>query len=122
MKFQIIPFENTPENAREILKNLGKNIDIIAGIFDEGMLKYRQCAGLELRREPICCAVSIQHPLAEKDILTMEDLHGENLLLMHRGWSSFVDALRDDLIAHHPEVNIVDFHFYSCLLPALTVL
>jgi len=113
MKFQIIPFENTPENAREILKNLGKNIDIIAGIFDEGMLKYRQCAGLELRREPICCAVSIQHPLAEKDILTMEDLHGENLLLMHRGWSSFVDALRDDLIAHHPEVNIVDFHFYN---------
>ena len=24
-KFQMIPFENTPENAREILKNLGKN-------------------------------------------------------------------------------------------------
>ncbi len=32
MKFEIIPFENTPENAREILANLGKNIDIIGGI------------------------------------------------------------------------------------------
>lgn len=28
MKFQIIPFENTPENAREILGNLGKNIGV----------------------------------------------------------------------------------------------
>lgn len=113
MKFQIIPFENTPENAREILKNLGQNIDIIAGVFDEGMLRYRACSGMELRREPICCAVSIQHPLAEKDTLTVEDLYGENLLLMHRGWSSHVDALRDDLLTHHPKVNIVDFYFYN---------
>ena len=29
MKFQIVPFENTPENAREILANLGTNIDVI---------------------------------------------------------------------------------------------
>ena len=44
-KFQIVPFENTPENAREILANLGQNIDVVAGIFDETMLHLRQCAG-----------------------------------------------------------------------------
>ena len=38
LQFQIIPFENAPENTREILKNPGKNIDIIAGIFDEGII------------------------------------------------------------------------------------
>lgn len=27
-----VPFENTPENAREILANLGQNIDVVAGI------------------------------------------------------------------------------------------
>lgn len=32
IKFQIVPFENTPENAREILANLGKNIDVVGGI------------------------------------------------------------------------------------------
>lgn len=47
IKFQLIPFENTPENAREILKNLGQNIDIVAGIFDDTMLNLRQCNGLE---------------------------------------------------------------------------
>ena len=50
----------------EILKNLGQNIDVVAGIFDETMLNLRQCAGLEISREPICCAVSLQHPLAKR--------------------------------------------------------
>ena len=113
MKFQIIPFENTPENAREILGNLGKNIDVVGGIFDETMLDLRSCAGLELVRVPFCCAVSIHHRLAGKDRLRLSDLYGENLLLMHRGWSHYVDQLRDELWQQHPEIHIVDFDFYS---------
>ena len=34
-------------------------------------------------------------------------------MLMHRGWSHYVDQLRDDLWQHHPEIHIVDFDFYS---------
>jgi len=113
MKFQIVPFENTPENAREILANLGQNIDVIGGIFDETMLDVRKCAGLELTRGPFHCAVSIHHPLAAKDRLQLTDLYGENLLLMHRGWSHYVDQLRDDLWQHHPQIHIVDFDFYG---------
>lgn len=48
IKFEIVPFENTPENAKEILANLEKNIDIIGGIFDDTMLKLRKCEGLQL--------------------------------------------------------------------------
>ena len=113
MKFEIIPFENTPENAREILANLGKNIDIIGGIFDQTMLELRNCDGLELSREPFCCAVSIHHPLALKEKLQIDDLYGQNLLLMHRGWSSYVDQLRDDLWKNHSEIHIIDFDFYN---------
>lgn len=113
IKFEIIPFENTPENAREILANFGRNIDIIGGIFDETMLEVRNCAGLELSREPFCCAVSIHHKLAEKDQLKIQDLYGENLLLMHRGWSRYVDELRDDIWQNHSKIHIVDFDFYN---------
>ena len=113
IKFQIVPFENTPENAREILANLGKNIDIVGGIFDDTMLEVRACAGLELNRGPFHCAVSIHHRLATKDKLQLSDLYGENLLLMHRGWSRYVDQLRDDLWQNHPQINIVDFDFYG---------
>ena len=112
-KFQLIPFENTPENAREILANLGQNIDVIAGIFDETMLNLRQCAGLEISREPICCAVSIHHRLAQKDRLTFQDLYGEKFMLMRREWSHYVDLLRDDLWKDHPQIQIVDFDFYN---------
>ena len=113
MKFQIIPFENTPENAREILGNLGKNVDVIGGIFDETMLNLRNCAGLQLSREPLCCAVSIHHRLAAKSKLLIEDLYGENLLLMRRDWSHYVDQLRDDLWQNHSQIHIVDFEFYN---------
>lgn len=113
IKFQIVPFENTPENAREILGNLGNHIDVIGGIFDETMLDLRSCAGLELSREPFCCAVSIHHRLAVKDKLQLSDLYGERLMLMHRGWSHYVDQLRDDLWQFHPQIQIVDFDFYN---------
>ena len=93
--------------------NLGQNIDVVAGIFDETMLGLRKCAGLELSREPICCAVSIHHRLAQKDSLTIQDLYGERLMLMHRDWSRYVDLLRDDLWKNHPQIHIVDFDFYD---------
>ena len=113
VKFQLIPFYNTPENAREILGNLGRNIDVVAGIFDETMLNLRRCAGVEISREPICCAVSVHHRLAQKDRLTVQDLYGENLMLMRRDWSHYVDLLRDDLWKNHPQIHIVDFDFYD---------
>lgn len=113
MKFQIVPFENTPENARNILGNLGQNIDVVGGIFDETMLRLRGCAGLELFYTPLCCAVSVYHPLAEKNILRMEDLYGQNLMLMRRNWSMYVDRLRDDIWQNHPQINIIDFDFYD---------
>lgn len=113
IKFEIVPFENTPENAREILANLGRKIDVIGGIFDETMLDLRSCAGLELSREPFCCAVSIYHPLAGKDRLKVQDLYGESLLLMHRGWSRHVDELRDDIRQNHSRIRIIDFDFYD---------
>ncbi len=112
IKFQMIPFENSLENASEILANLGRDIDIVVGLFDEVMLRLRQCAGFELSREPLCCAVSIYHPLASKTRLSIEDLHGENLLIMHRDWSCYVDELRDFLWKNHPQIQLVDFDLY----------
>lgn len=78
--------------------NLAQNIDItVAGIFDETMLTLRACDALELMQVPICCAVSIYHPLAQKKKLTAEDLYGQKFMLMKRNWSKYVDQLRDDL-------------------------
>ncbi len=77
------------------------------------MLNLRRCKGLEISREPIRCAVSVHHRLAQKNSLTVQDLYGENLMLMRRDWSHYVDLLRDDLWKNHPQIHIVDFDFYD---------
>ena len=86
---------------------------MVAGIFDATLLNYRQCAGLELCREPLCCAAGVNHPLAQKDTLSVSDLYGQNLMLITRGQMGEADALRDWLTVKHPQVNIIDFDFYN---------
>lgn len=113
IKFQMVPFENTPENAREILGNLGKNIDIVAGWFDDDFLHSRGCAALKLEDEPISCALSINHRLAFRETLKISDMYGENVMLIKRGWNNGTDALRDELWAEHPQVHIVDIPFFN---------
>lgn len=113
LRFRIELFENTPENAAEILGNLGQNIDVVLGIFDETLLELRKCDGFILYDIPICIAVPLDHPLAGKSVLEVSDLEGENLLIMHRGWSRSIDDIRSDLEQNHPEVNIIDFDFYD---------
>ena len=112
VKFQLVPFENTPQNALDILRNLGHKIDIVAGAFDQNFLTSRRCAGLELLQAPIRCAVSI-YPLAEKSALAVADLYGEDFMLIRRGWNSYLDVMRDELWQLHPNINVVDFDFFS---------
>lgn len=113
IKFQLATFENTPENAKEILANLGQNIDVVSGIFDDTMLKLRKCNGIELSREPFCIAVPRNHRLSDKKMLELSDIHGEKLMLIKRGWSNYADMIRDELWKEHPEIEIEDFDFYN---------
>lgn len=113
IKFRLVPFENTPENSVEILKNLGKNIDIVAGLFDDDFLKSRKCAGLLLSYEPIRCAVSIYNKLSHKDSLVISDLYGRNFMLIKRSWNKCLDIMRDDLLKNHSQINIVDFDMFT---------
>ena len=105
--------EYTPENAREILKHMGKNIDIVAGPYDERALKNWKCAAQFVADVPIRCAVSIYNPLAKKDRLTVDDLHGRSLMLICEGWNEETDRLRKWLTEEHPEINIVTFDFIN---------
>lgn len=113
LRFQLVPFENTPENAKGILEHLGDHIDMVAGVFDEDLLHQRNCHGLVLKREPICLAVSLDSPLSEKDRLSMKDLYGQKILLIRPGAFHEVDMLREELRAHYPKINIEEFPFYN---------
>lgn len=113
VRFQLIPFENTPQNARDILVSLGLDIDVVIGPFDQNFLTSCGCAAYELFQPHICCALSLRHPLARKSFLTIQDLYGEDLMLIQRGWNEGFDRLRDDLQRFHPQIHIADFDFSS---------
>jgi DNA-binding transcriptional LysR family regulator len=111
VKFQLVPFDNTLENAIEILHNLGRDIDVVAGWFDKNYETVLGCLALKLKDDPICCAVSIHHKLASKNMITVDDLRGETLLLINSDWKSYVGRLRD--FAQKENLNVVDFDFYN---------
>ena len=113
LRIQLIPFENTPENAREILANLGDNIDLVAGVFEKDNFKQRGCDSLEIKKESICLALSIYDELSNKDKLSLQDIHGRELMLIKRGWNKYVDEMRDDLIKNDPTIIIKEFEFFD---------
>jgi len=113
IKYQLIPYENSLKSAEKILGSLGTNIDVIAGIFDEELLKARKCSGLVLSHKPICAAVSITHRLSKRKKLSISDLYGENLLLIKHGWCLSTDIMRDEIKRKHSQIHVTDFDFYN---------
>lgn len=111
MSLQVVTFENTPSAARG-LANLGQDMDIVVGIFDDAFLKEHGCLGLELSREPLGCAVPVDSELAKHDIVTFDDLHNHSLMLIRRGWNAEIDRVRDEILLHHPQIALVDFPQY----------
>ena len=113
LKLQLISFENTPENAKEILGNFGEKIDIVAGIYDNKMLKKAGCSAFYLETIKLSCAIPLNHRLINKDILNIEDFYGENIMLLNRGNFLVMDNLRDEIEKNHSQINIVDFDFFN---------
>lgn len=109
---QMVTFENNPYNSRHILATLGQDIDVVAGVFDDGFLKERGCMGLPIARLPICVAVPVDDELAQLDRMGLEDLHGRTLLLIQRGWNEDTDRMRDDIWRDHPQIEVRDFPQY----------
>lgn len=111
MSMQVVTFENGPEAARG-LADLGRDMDVVLGVFDENFLVEHDCAGLELSREPLWCAVPEGDELAASDSVTLDALRGRSLMLIRRGWNADIDSLRDRIRADYPDVAIVDFPQY----------
>lgn len=111
LKIELIPFENTPINSVEILRNLGKHIDIVAGLYDEGFLNERGCKAAHLYDKKLLFAIPVTHPLSGKSKIDLSDLKGRKVLLIRKGWNEYIDQLRTDLIASGTEIE--DFDMFN---------
>lgn len=112
-KIHIVPFEDNHEGILAEIAALGEKYDFLVAACDSTEWLTR-CHFYPLGEYKGCCAVPIQHRLAQKDNLHITDLYGETLMMVKRGDSPRNDRVRDEIEQHHPQIQIEDTpNFYD---------
>lgn len=112
-KLHLVPFEDDHEDILSEIAQLGEKFDFLLGVCDS-KLWLDKCNMLPLGRYRKMCAVSREHPLAQKKQLEISDLYGETLMMVKQGDSEVNDRIREDLTRNHPAIQIEDTpHFYD---------
>ena len=110
-QIKIVPFEDDHNSILSTIPSLGKRFDFLVGAC--GSKEWlKRCNIFRLGEYDVCCAVPRKHRLAQKDMLQISDLYGENLMMVGRGDTDGLDALRDLLESEHPQVSITDTPFF----------
>lgn len=105
-KLHIVPFDDSHMSILSEIETLGEKYDFIVAACDSAAWLER-CNFQRLGVYQVCCAVSREHPLAQRKCLTIENLYGETLMMVKRGDSSAIDTVRDE-VDRHPEIQIED--------------
>lgn len=106
-KLHLVPFEDDHKGILSEIAQLGKKFDFLLAVCDS-KLWLDKCNMLPLGRYRKMCAVSREHPLAQKKHLEISDLYGETLMMVKQGDSEVNDIIRADLTRKHPAIQIKD--------------
>lgn len=106
-KLHLVPFEDDHDGILSEVEQLGEKFDFLLGVCDSKQWLER-CNMLPLGRYKKMCAVSREHPLANKACLELSDLYGETLMMVKEGDSETNDLIRMNLKKNHPAIRIED--------------
>lgn len=112
-KLHLVPFDDNHEGILHEISLLGEKFDFLIGVCDSKQWLDR-CNILPLGKYEKMCAVSREHPLAQKERLVISDLYGQTLMMVKPGDSATNDGIRKDIQQNHPQIQIEDTpHFYD---------
>ena len=106
-KMQIVPFDDAAESWPKVYRTIGKDFDVMVGAY-ESANEFDSFHALKLGEYRFCIAVSREHPLARKEMLSVTDLYGERLVMLKPGTSPLIDEIRGYVVTEHPEIQIKD--------------
>lgn len=99
LRVELVPFENEKVVEADIVSHLGDDglVDIMLTTYDDDFLVRKKCSALKLKDLSLTVAMSLNHRLADKDKLTIEDIRSgrEPLLLMNRDFVKGYDSVRE---------------------------
>ena len=112
-RMQIVPFDDAHEDILNVINRVGSEIDLIVGVCDSEKWLSR-CSFMKLGEYRKCIAVPRGHRLADRHLLSPDDLRGEIMIMVREGDSPVNDRIRKDLTEHWPEIRIEDAsNFYD---------
>lgn len=104
---KIVPFDDEPTEFSRLCEKLGEDIDCFVSPCDNS--EWRRKLGIfQLGFCRCCIALPKSHPLANKTLLSWDDMSEETIMLVARGISPVIDGIRDEIEKKHPEINIMD--------------
>lgn len=109
--FRIIPYEDTKEQILSVIDSLGDRIDILVGSFNSRSMRAR-ANYLPLGTYRFCIALPEGHRLASRKALTLEDLHGERVVMVKSGDTEQIDEFHHMLRRKHPQIVIEEASYY----------
>lgn len=104
-KLHLVTFEDNHDGILCEIEKLGEKFDFLIGVCDSKAWLSR-CNFLALGRYKKMIAVSRNHRLAGRKVISISDLYGETLMMVERGDSGINDFLRNELEKHHPGIYI----------------
>ena len=112
IRLQVVPVDDSSYENLSPAARANSGVDVIAGIIPS-TLWDNSCDVLPLSSEPIALAMPVGHPLASRPVIHNEDLFGQTVMVVQRGNSSYIDALRDYWEKSFPQIRIEDVPPYS---------
>ena len=110
-KFRLVPYEDTKEQILTVIASLGEQIDVLAGFFNAKSM-HKMARYLVLGSSRLCIAVPEGHPLASREELTLDDLHGEQLVMVKSGDTLLLDQFENMLKSEHPRIQAKETDYY----------
>lgn len=116
VKAKAVFFDTTRKDASKDLRRLGKDYDVVVGMYDGQMLKRLRLEAMQLSNMAIGAAFNSGNPLAKRKRLDIEDLYGKTTYAPREGFSRKFDILVSDMRDFHPKAEIERVDAYT---PAL---
>lgn len=100
IKTGMVFFGTSNDSMSTMLKSIGNDINLAVDICDEKLAKKFGIKAIKISEARICCAVPVNHRLANKEEISPDDLCGEKIAVLKSGrselWDNMINSIKED--------------------------